>query len=223
MTIASFQQALADLVASPAFCLAVREDAAPALADYALSELELKRLRSIVWQRGMSANCTVHRATRVTPIYTLLPLTCALLEPNLTTELNQYWSAFPRMEIRFDLEISRFAGWLSRRLKEGLPKAPHDLDAIASVLAIELICEKLRLSPRCHSQTSEARDAMESRSETVRLNWNPLALLKEAGSEHPRFDAVPRGEHLLVVAMIDDEIKIAVDGDTPGRLDLAES
>jgi hypothetical protein len=148
MSLGDFQRALADLVANPAMCLAVRRHGSDALDSYELTPREHRRLESVVWQRGMSANCTVYRSTRATPIYTLLQNTCDLLGPSLTHELNEYWMAFPRMEVRFDLEISRFADFLAQRLKSGVVECSCDSAAITEVLAIELARETERLRPR---------------------------------------------------------------------------
>jgi hypothetical protein len=198
MSLEGFQRALADLVAAPALCLAVREDPDDVLSGYDLSGIERRRLWEVVWQRGMSANCTVHRATRVTPIYTLLPLTCAALGPALGAELDAFWSAAPRMLIRFDLEISRFARFLQRRLERDCVDIPHDRQAVTSLLAIELACETIRLAPT----GSRRRKALQ-------LQFEPVALLGAARLEPPDFSGVPKGDYRLIVSRIRGEIKVS--------------
>jgi hypothetical protein len=47
MSLASFQGALCDLIASPGLCLAVRADPDATLARYELSGLERKRLANL--------------------------------------------------------------------------------------------------------------------------------------------------------------------------------
>src|SRR5439155_20830181 len=74
MTMAAFQRAYADLAGSPRLCLAVRADPAAALAPYDLDAREHRRLADIVWQRGMDANCTLYRATRITGLNAVAPL-----------------------------------------------------------------------------------------------------------------------------------------------------
>jgi len=93
MSVASFQQALCDLIASPRLCLALRANPQDTLAGYQLSARERTRLMEVVWQRGMSTNCTLYRSNRVTPIYTLLNFTCRALGDQLAAVLDEFWDA----------------------------------------------------------------------------------------------------------------------------------
>ena len=52
-----FQQALADLTASPDLCNAVRDDALVVKGRYQLSERETRRLLAIVHHPGMACAC----------------------------------------------------------------------------------------------------------------------------------------------------------------------
>src|SRR5262249_28404125 len=69
MTLLGYQQALCDMVASPALCVRVRKDPTSALSSYDISPKERGRLSAVAHQRGMSTNCTLHRLNRMTPIY----------------------------------------------------------------------------------------------------------------------------------------------------------
>ena len=69
MSVASFQQALCDLIASPSLCRALRSDPDDVMANYELSDRERRRLVEAVWQRGMSTNCSLYRSNRVTPLH----------------------------------------------------------------------------------------------------------------------------------------------------------
>jgi hypothetical protein len=189
MSLVAFQTALADLVASPTMCLAVRDKPDHALADYDLDARERRRLVAVVWQRGMSANCTVYRATRVTPLYTLLPLTVAALGEAMTAELDDYWAATARMDVHFDIEISRFAAHLRARLESGVVRTPHDPRTIADVLAIEIAGELLRLTPA--GQGPKER--------TLELTHEPIALLGAVSTDPVDFTTVPFGRYVLII------------------------
>jgi hypothetical protein len=81
MSMAAFQRAYADLATSPKLCLAVRTDPVAALASYDLDARERGRLARAVCQRGMDANCTLYRATRITALNSVAPLTLRLIQP----------------------------------------------------------------------------------------------------------------------------------------------
>jgi hypothetical protein len=89
MSVASFQQALCDLIASPRLCLALRAAPEEVLENYELSARERARLCEAVWQRGMSTNCSLYRANRVTPLYMLLTYTCRSLGDQLRSLLER--------------------------------------------------------------------------------------------------------------------------------------
>lgn len=198
MSLTGFQTALADLVASPAHCLAVRRDPAAALAAYDLDAREAKRLAAVVWQRGMSANCTVYRATRLTPLYTLLPLTFAALGDAMTRELDDYWRAAPRMDVHFDIEIGRFGAHLAQRLRAGLVAFAHPGDAVADLLAIEVAQETLRLSAAGSS----------SAPVVLRVGYDPLDLFAAARRAPVDFGAAARRGHWVRVERADGAVRL---------------
>lgn len=142
MTMAAFQRAYADLAGSPALCLAVRADPAAALARYDLDERERRRLAGAVWQRGMDANCSLYRATRITALHSVAPLTLGLLRPVLRPLLDAYWEANPIHEVRFAHETGRFIEWLETR-PDMLPEPADELIALARR---ELAFEAARLA-----------------------------------------------------------------------------
>lgn len=142
MTMTAFQRAYADLSASPKLCLAVRADPADALAAYDLDAREHRRLSRAAWQRGMDANCTLYRATRVTALNSVIPLTLALLKPMLRPLLDAYWENHPVHDVRFAQETARFIDWLDTR-PDLLPEPAADLLALARR---ELAAEHARLT-----------------------------------------------------------------------------
>lgn len=146
MSMAAFQRAYADLASSPKLCLAVRADPEAALAAYELDDRERGRLARAVWQRGMDANCTLYRVTRITPLNTVLPLTLGLIHPLLRELLDAYWEEHPLHDVRFAGEAGRFIAWL-----EAHPdRLPDPADEIIALARRELAFEEARL-PRTQS------------------------------------------------------------------------
>lgn len=142
MSLAMFQRAYADLAASPRLCLAVRADSAAALAPYDLDERERGRLARAVWQRGMDANCTLYRTTRITALNAVLPLTLGLLRPFLRPLLDAYWDELPVHDVRFSREAARFIAWLETRP----PALPEPADEILGLARRELAIDEARLA-----------------------------------------------------------------------------
>ena len=130
MSMAAFQRAYADLAASPRLCLAVRADPVAALAPYDLDARERGRLAQAVWQRGMDANCTLYRSTRITALNTVIPLTLGLIRPVLRAVLDAYWEGHPVHEVRFVQETARFIEWLETR-RSLLPDPADEIIAFA--------------------------------------------------------------------------------------------
>jgi hypothetical protein len=118
MSLSAFQSAIADLVARPDRCIAVRENGA-ILDEYDLSPLERRRIIEIVSHPGMSHNCTLYRANRLTPIARSLPETCSALGARLGEELDAFWRLEPDTELQFKREATRFASFLIRRIERG--------------------------------------------------------------------------------------------------------
>jgi hypothetical protein len=142
MSMAAFQRAYADLAASPKLCLAVRADPVAALASYDLDARERGRLARAVWQRGMDANCTLYRATRITALNAVTPLTLGLIRPVLRAMLDAYWEDHPVHDVRFAREAARFIAWLETR-----PTAlPEPADEIIALARRELAIEEARLA-----------------------------------------------------------------------------
>jgi len=137
MSLAGFQRALVDLIASPHLCRSLRiseEDSTRVLDRYDLTARERRRLTGIVGQRGMAANCAFHRANRLGPLRAFLPRTCALLGAGLRAELDAYWERHPARDLQFKREVETFAGFLLERSAAGEVAIP----ALPEILAAEL-------------------------------------------------------------------------------------
>jgi hypothetical protein len=144
MSIAAFQRALCDLIASPELCLALRANPEPTLASYELSVRERERLTAVVRQRGMSTNCTLYRSNRITPIYTLLPFTCRSLGAQFGGLIEQYWAGENYKDGQFKSEVERFGDFLRRRI------AARSVASVFTreILAFELARHALEFGPR---------------------------------------------------------------------------
>jgi hypothetical protein len=142
MSMKAFQRAYADLAASPTLCLKVRADPVAALAPYDLDAREQGRLARAVWQRGMDANCTLYRATRITALNSVAPLTLGLIRPVLRELLDFYWEDPPVHDVRFARETERFIAWLEARPD----LLPEPADEIIALARRELAAEEARLA-----------------------------------------------------------------------------
>ena len=211
LSLIAFQAALADLVASPQRCLAARAEPEVAFAGYDLDDRERSRLISVVWQRGMSANCTVYRATRLIAIYTLLPLTCALLGSSLTEEVDRYWDNGARLEIHFDAELTAFAAHLRPRLSERLVSLQWDHMAVRDVLDLEVAIELLRLRSTAGVETPGPQIGCLGLSpdyRVVRLAHEPQSLLSAARANPPDFLDIPRSDCCVLISIATGAIEI---------------
>jgi hypothetical protein len=150
--LADFQQALADLTASPELCNAVRADANVLPMHYALTERELRRLLGIVRHPGMAAACTVYRINRLAPLAMSVLATMHALGPGLRPLLSDYWRDYPRGHAHFLLEANRFCRWLRLRIEAGESVPPEVLPLLerqgaAVRAAIEASCADTPWSP----------------------------------------------------------------------------
>jgi len=115
-----FQQALADLTASPELCIAIRRDPSLLHERYKLTERERRRLVAIVEHPGMACSCMVYRANRLAPLALNIPQTCRALGKKLRSVVSEYWATFPEGNVHFFIEADRFCRFLKAKLAEGL-------------------------------------------------------------------------------------------------------
>jgi hypothetical protein len=129
--LADFQQALADLTASPGGCMAVLEDPAFLNDRYQLTEREFNRLVAIVRDPGMACACTVYRANRLAPLAMNIPDTCHALGAQLREIMDDYWRQYPEGNVHFFVETDRFCRFLSASIAAGRPVPPAVPEALA--------------------------------------------------------------------------------------------
>ena len=210
MTLPAFQRALCELIGSPELCLAVRGDGREFFNRYDLTPRERERLHDIVWQRGMSTNCTLYRSNRVTPIYTLLHYTCLVLGERLKQTLDEYWAATEFRDLQFKSEIERFGRFLRERIAQGAFADPH----VEEVLNFELAVNELRFAPRraiLHGIATVAElppsAAVQGLTRIVRFRHEPSVVLNAlAEGRVPR--GLPETETFLLLSMVDGELSV---------------
>ena len=213
MSIASFQQALCDLVASPRLCRALRAAPEEVLANYQLSAREQARLREVVWQRGMSTNCSLYRSNRVTPLYTLLNYTCRALGDQFRALLDEFWDAKTYRDDQFTGEVERFAAFLRRCIADGIVSSPF----AGELLQFELALHALNFAPR-KRLLSEIKDLVTPDLDTpcrihplarlVRFRHDPAPLLAAAARGVLASAKIRRRETLVVVSLMNGKLSL---------------
>src|SRR4029450_12999459 len=168
MSIAEFQRAFADLIASPDRCVALREGRTEVLADYDMTLRERKRLETMVHHEAMSVNCSLYRVNRLIPVYSVLPHSCRLLGDRLMVELDAFWAASRHATLQYRWESWRFGLWLEERIAaRRLPGGPVE-DAIRLEMAIFDV------------QAAARGGSCGSRRRVVLLRYDPDGLLDPA-------------------------------------------
>jgi hypothetical protein len=120
MSLQSFQQALTDLVMSPALRARVAEDPPGSLAPYDLSDLEIRRLTALARDPRVRTPTLLHRSFRLSMLANTLPRTCKALGPRGIRELTHaYWSEGPPRTMQYVKEALRFADFARARLRDG--------------------------------------------------------------------------------------------------------
>ena len=213
MSVTSFQQALCDLIASPRLCRALRAAPEEVLANYELSARERARLCDVVWQRGMSTNCSLYRANRVTPLYMLLTYTCRSLGDQFRSLLDEFWDAKIYRDGQFSSEVERFAAFLRKRIADGIVSSPFT----AELLEFELKLNSLRSAPRKQllrevktlpAPGPDTPCRIHPLARLVRFHHDPDALLDAAERNVIASAKIPRRESLLALSLVDGEVRV---------------
>ena len=110
--LSDFQQALAEITASPRFCQEVRRNASLLRERYQLSERERRQVLAMAQHPAMECACSLYRANRLAPLFRNLPRTLEALRDRLEATLNDYWQAHPWPYRYGYLESERFCHWL---------------------------------------------------------------------------------------------------------------
>jgi hypothetical protein len=114
-----FQQAFADLVASPDLCNEVRANPGVLRESYRLTDREAGRLAGIVNHPGMACNCTLYRANRLAPLAMNMPGLLKALGPDLRSVLDRFWRRYRNTDVHFYVESYRFGRFVQGELARG--------------------------------------------------------------------------------------------------------
>lgn len=170
MALAEFQRAFADLIASPERCLAARAPASTVFDGYDLTPRETARIQAMVRDRGMSINCTLYRVNRLTPVYSVLPLSCKLLGECLAAELDGFWGASRDATLQYGREAWRFGLWIQDRIASGILSPGPVEDAVR----FELAAFEVRTAP---SDIDDDNAFPHPRKRLVSVRYDPDLLL----------------------------------------------
>ena len=197
MSLAEFQRALGDLIASPLHSAEVAAQPQLALRAYALTVRERRRLWLMARNPRMRMNCTLYRINRIIPIHSVLPRSCRRLGDDLGGVLDAYFADEPDSTLQYLLEAHRFAHWLLAHP----PAIGWPVDALRDLLTFELACHHVMSAPR---QPPEDRED-DPRLCVVTLHYDIADLLGDQAAA-PKPLAVPvtllldaRGDALSVM------------------------
>lgn len=139
-----FQQALADLVASPALCIEARRNSNVLRERYQLSDREAEQLLGVVNHPGMKCNCMLYRANRLAPLALNLPNLIKALGSDLRDLLDDFWAKYRNTDVHFYIESYRFCEFVSEELFRGREFATDITSALDRDMAT--MAERLEIS-----------------------------------------------------------------------------
>lgn len=143
MSARDFQLAFASLIASPETCCELLTDEASFFDRFDLTEKEKLRLHAIVRQKGISACCSLYRMNRVTPVYSQLSNTCALLKDKLIPLVEEFWRHLTKPSLQFREEVLEFGNFLMNKINAGGISIPY----LKEVLRLEIAMNELSYLP----------------------------------------------------------------------------
>jgi hypothetical protein len=177
MTLAAYQEAFGRMVLSPALCVRAREVGVAAFESFDLTPAEASRLAAIAAQPGMKITCILARANRLSSLVGALPLTCALLKPELSQWLDRFWDEQPMPTLQALPAGLAFGRYLEREIEQGRLQVRY----AAEVLAFELTA--LDLQRMAHTESVSASDA--TRLRVVDFPFDPSPLLSALAQHEP--------------------------------------
>jgi hypothetical protein len=203
MSLAEFQRALGDLIASPQRNAEAAALSRQPFAGYTLTPRERTRLSLMARDARMSMNCTLYRINRIIPIHSVLPRTCRQLADTLGAVLDAYFADEPDSTLQYLLEAHRFAQWLLAHP----PAITMSPPALRDLLTFELACHHAMSAPRLPPDPHQD----DARLCVVTLHHDMDALLADSPTAPPRLAAPitllidARGETLSVIPVECDD------------------
>jgi hypothetical protein len=167
----------------------------------------------VVWQRGMSTNCSLYRSNRVTPLYTMLNFTCRSLGDQFRPLLDQFWDAKDYQDGQFQSEVERFGSFLRERIADGVLSNPFT----AELLEFELALNDLAFAPRQQllgeiaclpPPDPDTPCRLHPLARLVRFQHDPTALLAAAARGEISSSNIPRQDTLIVLDIMNDDVRV---------------
>jgi hypothetical protein len=141
--LADFQQALADLIASPDLCIEARRNPGALRERYQLTDREAHRLVGVVNHPSMECNCMLYRANRLAPLAVNLRSLLKALGPDLRSVLDSFWKRYSNTDVHFYVESYRFCEFIWEEITRGRlfneevePALQHEMATLAELLEI---------------------------------------------------------------------------------------
>ena len=213
MSLQTFQQALSDLTSSPELCVQARDNPKKVLGSYHLSSRELMRITIILHQRGMSTNCTLYRANRITPLYTLLPNTCFLLGKDLMRHAELFWKSYKETNLVFKQEITYFCNYLVKQIRSKTITSPF----LEEILGLERAIVEFGFLSRKEISYEEHCTNLNEIDPTVRLHplikvvpfvHDPIVLLSYLAEVQLPPEDINRGKYYLLLDARGDDLDV---------------
>ncbi len=213
MSLLGFQQALAELVMTPALRRRLAEggaDVDAALAAYELSARERRRLAAIARDPGVKTGTTIHRSFRLSMLLNTLPRTCKVLPPEALRELvHAYWKGTVPRSIQYVPEARRFAEFALARSRAGaIADNPYLDEVLETELAILSLAELEAWAPppQPAAAAAPAGEGDEARGwrlhplcRLVPFRHDPNAVLQPLAAGRVPPAGLAEGEHYLLL------------------------
>lgn len=232
MSLLGFQQALFEIVTTPALCQELVElpppELPPALASFELTERERRRLHAVARDRGTFMVQRLHRATRLSMLSNTVPRTCeALGSQKLKEVVHRFWKENPPTRAQYLREGLRFGEFLRARLASGEvvhELLPDLLEAELALLVLSMSGVAAPASPEVFPEGTaleEARPRLSPWCRILPFHREPRAVLRALGHTPA---TLPEGEiFLLLVGRGPGRVSINVMDAPRGRLLLAST
>ena len=200
MSLLGFQQALSELVMTPALRRRIAEGGAAvgdALAAYELSDRERRRLAALARDPGLKTGTTIHRSFRLSMLANALPRTCKVLAPQALRELVRvYWKEHLPRSLQYVPEARRFAEYARGRSRAGeIPDHPYLDEVLETELAILDLGELPAWEPAADALAADG----DPRRRVVPFRHDPDAVLGPLAAGQAPPAGLPEGEHYLLL------------------------
>jgi hypothetical protein len=205
MSLLGFQQALAELVMTPALRRRVAAGGAgggEALAAYDLSDRERRRLQTLAGDPGLRTGTTIHRSFRLSMLANVLPRTCKALAPQaLRVLVHAYWKENLPRSLEYVPEARRFAEYALARSRAGeVPDHPYLDEVLETELAILALAELPAWEPPTAPEPApEDGRELAPRRRLVPFRHDPDAVLGPLAAGEAPPAGLPEGEHYLLL------------------------